>query len=195
MGSAVSFFALRESNRLPLLYSSLLTVHLIGLAIGLGGATIGDLLMLRTVVRRQPHPTMLLRDLSLAIWFGLAILTASGLALFAESPEPLLHNSGFIAKMVVVAVLMLNGVFLHRQLPDFKLSGGTLLAGAISSVSWYGALLLAMFKTRFHLELTDYLGIYVAAVFLVWTGYTKVQSYWLRKESAPPVTQSRVPVA
>ncbi len=178
-----------------MLYSSLLTVHLIGLAIGLGGATLGDLLVLRSLVRREPHPTALLHDLSLAIWIGLAILTASGLALFADDPGPLLRNNGFIAKLVVVGVLMLNGLLLHRQLPVFKLSGGTLLAGAISSVSWYGALVLAMFKTTLHLELADYLGLYVAAVIVVWTGYIQLQNYLLRKDSAPSVTPTRVPVA
>ena len=123
------------------------------------------------MVRHLPYPTDLLRDLSYVIWAGLAVLTASGVALFVEKPSLYLHNSGFVAKLILVAVLMANGVYLHRRLERFTVGPVTLLAGAVSTVSWYGALIIAMFKTQVHLPLVAYLAIYVSAVLVTWVMY------------------------
>ena len=154
-----------------MLTSAFLALHLIGLALGIGGATIGDLLILQSLRRRVPVAGDLLGDLSMVIWLGLAVLTVSGIVLFAQSPATYVHNAGFVAKMVMVAALMLNGALLHRYVRAFRLSRWTLLAGAVSSVSWYGSLLVAVFKNRVALPLWTYLSVYALAVVLVWGAY------------------------
>ena len=166
-----------------MLTTAFLTIHLIGLAIGLGGATIADLAVLRSLVRRQPLPVELLRDLSMAIWLGLSILTVSGLVLFAFEPSRYIHLSGFVAKMVVVAILVLNGSLLHRRLDHFRPSPLMLLGGAVSSVSWYASLTIALFKTQLGLGVAEYLALYGLAVVLVWRMYAGMFSNYL----PPPV--------
>jgi hypothetical protein len=150
------------------LFTTLICVHLAGLGLGMGGATIGDLLILRGMVRGGPFPTDLLRDLSWAIWIGIATLTASGLMLFAMKPTTYLHNSGFLAKMIVVGVLVLNGLILHARVPGLRLSPATLLLGAISTVSWYGSMAIAMFKSEVDLSVIDYISIYLIAIAAMW---------------------------
>lgn len=180
--------------RRAMIHTSLLTVHLVGLVLGLGGATFGDLLILRSMARRIPVPVASLRDLSYVIWTGLAVLTASGVGLLAESPSVYLHNSGFIAKLVLVAVLMLNGAYLDGRMERFNLGPVTLFAGAVSTVSWYGALVLAMFKTEVRLPLAIYLAAYASAVLVTWNVYRSLYRYFDVKTkgiSVQQVTETR----
>jgi hypothetical protein len=150
------------------LFNALICMHLVGLALGLGGATICDLLIFRAMARGGPFPLDLVKDLSWAIWIGIVILTASGLMLFATKPTSYLHSSGFLAKMVVVGVLILNGLVLHTRLARLRLSTATLMFGAISTVSWYAALTIAMFRSRVNLSVIDYVSIYLIAIAIVW---------------------------
>jgi hypothetical protein len=173
-----------------MLYTALLTLHLAGLALGLGGATIGDLAILRHVRKGGPHPAEQLRYLSQAIWLGLAVLGVSGVALFALQPSAYLHSSGFVAKMIVVAVLMGNGVYLHRQIPKLRIGPTTFLSGSISTVSWYSALAIAMFRGHVQLSVVGYLSVYLAAVAIAWVSY--VQGYrWLRTSGRAHTVSSR----
>ncbi len=125
-------------------------------------------------MRRQPIPGEQLRDLSGAIWLGLGVLTVSGAVLFGMNPSKYLHNGGFVAKMIVVAVLMLNGLLLHGRLATFRPSALILLAGAVSSVSWYGSLAIAMFKAKVGLSLVSYLSLYALAIVIVWRIYVSL---------------------
>ena len=151
-----------------MLFTALICVHLVGLALGLGGATIGDLLILRGMVRAEPFPIEQLRDLSWAIWIGVATLALSGLLLFAMKPSSYLHSSGFMAKMIVVGVLILNGLVLHVRLSQLRLSMVALLFGAISTVSWYASMAIAMFRGKVHLSVIDFLSLYLIAIVMVW---------------------------
>jgi hypothetical protein len=150
-----------------MLFTIFMTFHLVGVALGLGGATIGDLAVLRSLRRGEPAPREHLDYMSQAIWLGLALLAISGIALFVRSPSTYLSSSGFIAKMVVVSGLVANGLYLQRRLPSLRITWMTLVSGAISSVSWYGALAVAMLKTKLHLPLADYIGLYVTGILVV----------------------------
>ncbi len=163
-----------------MLSTGLLTVHLIGLGLGLGGATIGDISVVSALRRGKAVPPDLMRFVGICIWAGLAILTVSGVALFLLHPSMYLHLSGFIAKMVIVAVLIGNGWILHRGRSDWHLDRRLLLLGAISTVSWYASLLVAMFKTEIHLPLFGYLGLYVATVLLIWILGLLLFRPWIR---------------
>lgn len=162
-----------------MLFTSLLTLHLAGVALGLGGATIGDLAILRCLRSGQPFPYEHLHRMSQAIWGGLAILALSGGGMFALSPSVYLHNTGFAAKMLVVAALAVNGLFLHRRLPALRMSPVMLAAGAVSTVSWYGALLISMFRSQVDFSLGSYLVLYAGFVLVAWCAYT-VMFKWLK---------------
>jgi hypothetical protein len=166
-------------------FTSLICAHLVGLSLGLGGATICDLLIARAMVRGGPVPTDLLTDLSWVIWLGVAILTASGLMLFAMKPTTYLDSSGFVAKMIVVGVLILNGLFLHTRLSRLRLSMTTLLFGAISTVSWFGSMAIAMFRNQVHLNVLDYMGTYLVAIVLVWRFNCRLYEHFIARCRRP----------
>jgi len=113
---------------------------------------------------------------------GLLLLAFSGTAMFAMQPATYLHSSGFLAKMVVVAALAVNGVFLGRRLPTMHVDSATLMMGAVSIVSWYASLAIAMYKKQVSLSVPEYLGIYAAAVVLAWLSYRQVMG---RLQAAP----------
>lgn len=131
-------------------------MHLIGLTAGLGGAFYSDFLIVTHGVFRRFNKRTLteVKRLSKFVTYGLLLLWVSGAALVYEisltKPE-FLTNEKFWAKMVIVAVLTLNGFFVHyvvlneakrsigkRLLIDSTLPMLTVLAlsGSISFVSW-----------------------------------------------------------
>jgi hypothetical protein len=161
-------------------YQLLLTLHLLGLALGIGGATITDFTFLRALKERRVTPETIgrMKILSQVVWVGLGILALSGLGLFLLSPEYFLATPGFLAKMTVVLVLTINGLFLNfyatSRLTSFTFtdqypSGSPLgrarklsfLFGSISLVSWYTAFFVAMLKGVFPLPYVGYVIIYI----------------------------------
>lgn len=141
-------------------------VHFIGLAIGLGGATLLDLILLRFFVRRRIEASTfgIFRFSTSIVDTGLKILWLTGLgflfhyALF--DPEKL-TNPKVHAKLAIVAILTLNGVFIHQViLPHVRAQIGRTLfdgvsplrrsifivSGAISAVSWYFPVALGAFS-------------------------------------------------
>ncbi|GJE18853.1 hypothetical protein [Methylobacterium marchantiae] len=148
------------------LLTPLVGLHLIGLCLGLGGATMLDFWILRWM-REGVMPAEMERSfhfISKVVTMGIALLWISGLGflgLYAiEAPEKL-ANPKIWAKVTVVAVLTLNGVLIHalvlpRVLRDVRrpmldgvsrLSAGIfLVSGAISGVSWYFAFALGLLR-------------------------------------------------
>ena len=141
-------------------------VHFIGLALGLGGATLLDLMLLRFFLRsRIGEETFdVFRFSSRTIEIGLLVLWLSGLGflLFYALHDPgKLTNPKVHAKFVIVSLLTLNGIFIHRHiLPAIQAQiGKTLfeglgpaerrifvLSGAVSVVSWYLPVVLGVFS-------------------------------------------------
>lgn len=137
-------------------------LHLVGVGVGLGGATASDILFFKFLkdLRISHRESDVLRTLSQLIWFGLALLVVSGLGLYLGDIERLNASSKFLVKATVVAVIIVNGAFLNLKIaPELiKISFGssTLPAarklhmlrklvfalGAVSFVSWYCALIL-----------------------------------------------------
>lgn len=141
--------------------------HLLAVAVGLGGAVIADLTLLRSAARPvSPALTERLRDLHgviaaavLAMWVtGLALIwVRTGFVLSEFSPK-------LIAKLVVVTILSLNAVALGSvflplleeadgqrplDLPSGSMALGAVVAAA-STASWLLALALgasAVLKT------------------------------------------------
>ena len=142
--------------------TGLRVVHFVGLALGLGGATLLELIVLRFLVLNavlEEHCRIIAFS-SRIVAVGLALLWLSGVGFllhYGLFDPAKLGNPKLLAKFAIVAVLTLNGAFVHRFVlpftygsigrPLFRGIGRArrsllLTTGVISAVSWYGALLL-----------------------------------------------------
>lgn len=151
---------------LATLKPALLFLHLIGLALGLGSASLVDLLVLRALIRRrfEPAEVCFVRFASAVVTAGLALLWLSGLGLLAcysAFDLAALQNPKLWVKILVVAVLSLNGLAIHafalpligRQAGRGLFDGVTrmnscllLATGTVSATSWYVPLFLGIAK-------------------------------------------------
>ena len=143
----------------------LLIVHLVGLALGVGGALISDAMFFHAVKDWRISKTEMsfLHLGSWAVGIGLTLLVLSGISMFSLDIERYLESSKFLAKMTVVFVLVVNAFMLHNlQIPHLRhiakkdLSTRTafaknrllfLVAGVVSIVSWLSALVLGVFRS------------------------------------------------
>jgi hypothetical protein len=161
------------------LQSILIITHIIGAAIGVGGATMSDMLFFRAMKNRiittdQFH---LLKVASAVVFGGMALVVLSGVWLLFLSPH-LLEVPRVQAKLTAVLVLMLNGFVLHAALLkylqkhlDAPLRQQGLrsrqwifaASGSASIVSWYAAFVLASVDD-IRLSYAALVGIYVGIV-------------------------------
>ncbi|MEO5901791.1 MAG: hypothetical protein ABIR68_16915 [Ilumatobacteraceae bacterium] len=137
-----------------------LVLHLIGLVLGLGGATMTDVLFVTCIRQRRADETLTLVMSTAArvVVVGYSTLVGSGVLLvISGSPT----SPRFWAKMIVVAVIGANGLAAHRiTLPHLsrrvsegagEMSRGFLaqlsVVAAVSLTSWYMALLMGAWRT------------------------------------------------
>jgi len=174
----------------------LLILHLLGFAIGVGGATISDILFFKFLYdfKISISEDKVLRAMSQIIWMGLFISIISGVGLWLGNMEALNTNPKFLVKVIVVAVITINGAFLNLMItPKLtsmsfknknvgesenkgmhvkKTHGFRRLAfalGAISFTSWYSAFILGFFKTT-PFNFPELISIYVGILFLAVVG-------------------------
>lgn len=150
-----------------------------GVAVGAGGAAASDPLFLSSIRNRRisSDQLVLLHVVSRVVLAGLGLVILSGMGLILLHAH-LLQDGTFLAKMTIVFVIAVNGTVFHaRVLPvleehvDEKLDEETLneelpllaVTGALSSVSWFSALILGVLL---HLSLPYLLliNIYLVAV-------------------------------
>lgn len=175
-------------------------VHLFGLAIGLGGATMADLFFFKFLrdLRISVREADVLRAISQFIWLGLALLVISGIGLVLTDPVGYFSSTKFLVKMMVVLVIIVNGAFLnlsitpklvhisfgdpHRHYKG-ELRADRRLAyalGAISASSWYSAFILGL--TPFVLlDFWPLLGVYVAIVLTAVVGSQLMERFIARR--------------
>lgn len=167
------------------IHTILIMAHVLGTALGLGGATISDLLFFRATRdgRFEAKEWEIMKLLSRVIWAGITLAILSGIGFlfeYAMTPEKvgLLENDKIWAKMTIVLVIALNGVFLHRKLfPIFEsMVEGTrgaskfpksmtmiFTSGAISITSWYAVFLMGTWRgLNFTLTYGQFMIVYVA---------------------------------
>lgn len=143
----------------------LLIVHLMGLALGVGGAFISDIIFFKAIHDWRISKTEMefLHLGGLVVSIGLILLIISGLTMFSLEAERYLASTKFIAKMVIVAILAANAILLHNlHIPHMKhiskkgVSTRTgfaknriliLTSGVVSVVSWLSALVLGAFRS------------------------------------------------
>jgi hypothetical protein len=170
-----------------LVKSTLLALHLLGLVLGLGAATMLDLIIVRFVGSRTVTQEYwsVISLLSKAVTGGLVLLWISGIGFLTHyavfNPE-LLTNPKIWAKIAIVGVLSLNGVFIHRAvLPLVRRQVGgplfegltnfqrscLLASGAISGMSWWIPLGLGAFpQLNFTVGAETILAIYALLLML-----------------------------
>ncbi|WP_373635507.1 hypothetical protein [Yoonia sp. SS1-5] len=137
--------------------------HFIGLALGLGAATLLDLMTLRffwgRVMTQRDYDIFAFLSGFVAVGLKLLWVTGLGFLAFYWAFEPVkLGNEKVWAKMLIVAILTINGVFIHRTIIPFiyRQIGEPMLqgisrrkrhafvtAGIVSFVSWYAPLVIA----------------------------------------------------
>ena len=127
-------------------------LHLLFLFIALPSVLYADFLGLQWIRGTQAtleRTTM--HRLHIVVYVALAGLILTGLLLFSERSTRLLANSAFIMKMVFVAVLVVNSVFIgvhmHKALssPFATLTRSErvriLASGVVSTLGWIGAII------------------------------------------------------
>lgn len=143
-----------------------LMLHLFGFGIGLGSVTIADILFFKFLkdFRISEFEADILHTLSQVIWFAFAVLIISGFGLYLPDAKELNQSGKFLAKMAVVGVILVNGIFLnisvspklvkisfskkhdHQEGELRKLRKLAYASGAVSLASWYYASALGMAK-------------------------------------------------
>jgi len=167
-------------------------IHLVGVAVGLGGALFSDFLFFRSVkngVLSLPE-VRLLHFGGTFVTTGLLILVFSGVALFFQDPARYMESSKFLSKMAIVAVISLNGAIFHsvhlrtlRRLAGVRLrdsrifkkaSLGLFASGAVSVVSWLSALVLGSLRQ------VPYSMLEIMYVYIVLVTLSVIASFFMR---------------
>ena len=142
-------------------FNLIVIIHLFGFALGLGGATYSDILLMKFLkdFKISPKEANVINTLSQTIWIGVAVLTISGVAIFLSDAEAYMSSAKFLSKMTIFLILVINGLLLHlymlprvkhisfehdkKEYPELtRLRKGAFLMGAVSLVSWYAAFVL-----------------------------------------------------
>ena len=141
-------------------YEYLVIIHIIGTALGAGGATFSDFLFYKVIkdgkIDRDEYE--LLNMSSFLVWAGFITLLISGF-LFLSHPDFPGIATKLYAKLVIVGIILVNAIIMHSKIfPCIKYHvkkhrkltkqpfeaniGFTLVSGAVSIVSWYSALII-----------------------------------------------------
>jgi len=158
--------SVREFLGLARIKTGLLLLHLLGLVLGVGTATLLDLFIARSLHsgRFSEEQFEFIAFASRFVFAGILLLWISGLSFllyyYFENPTGL-ENPKVWAKITIVAILSLNGFYIHKAvLPELKRNAGfsvfhgtskvkrsmMLVSGAVSVVSWYAPLVIGTAK-------------------------------------------------
>jgi len=93
----------------------MLILHAIAAAIALGGTLLSDVFFFNfarnyTISNAEDR---VLRILSSTLWFALVGIIISGIGLYLSAPDVYNDSAKFIAKMILVVVVILNGIVLN----------------------------------------------------------------------------------
>lgn len=175
-----------------------LTIHLLGLVMGLGGTFIVDI-MFSHFMRNyniSARDSVVMHLISQMIIFGLILLVLSGIALLLPFFGAFAENPRFVMKMIVVFVVIINGAALNLYLtPKMKnisllkekkkryekLTRISFALGAVSIVSWLSAFLLAMLESVFDMPFSYLLTGYFVLVAIAIGGSQIAKSYYEKK--------------
>lgn len=96
-------------------YEFALIIHLIGVILGLGGATVSDVLFMKSLKdeRITPREESLIKGASWVIWTGISILLISGSIMFWLNWDVLSHQPRTLAHVTIAGVIIANGFILN----------------------------------------------------------------------------------
>lgn len=184
----------------------IVVLHILFMALGLGAATLTDVFFFRFLkdLRISQEESDVLSTLSQFIWFSLCFILITGLALYLPQAGHYNDVPKFLAKMVVVGVILVNGAFLNLYIAPklVKISfverhkhkeGELVMArrlafalGPISIVSWYSAFVLGSLPASTPLSFIMFLKIYLLALLVAITAgqffehrLSKIQPPWI----------------
>ncbi|HEY4507871.1 MAG TPA: vitamin K epoxide reductase family protein [Candidatus Paceibacterota bacterium] len=175
----VTFVPLLEAWR-----EGITAAHLAGFAIGIGGATVADLLFFRFMrdFYISESERRVLHALNQVLWVGLAVVVVSAIGLYlpfrAGDAVPF-----FWPEVAVLAVVAANGAFLnlivmpklcaaagnHKILRVAEVAGLRRVAfacGSVSFVSWYAAFLTVVLAETASLRPAGFFLAYISALVL-----------------------------
>jgi len=155
-----------------------LTLHLLGMVLGLGGTTIIDFMIFHFMrnYKISSQEAVIMHLISQIIIVGLIFLIISGVAIFLTDIDGYLASDRFMMKMTVLLVVILNGIVLNLYIApymekislrapdlnkDLVFKKISFAVGAISMVSWYSAFFLAMVKDLSYFRYTTLLIAYL----------------------------------
>ncbi len=156
-------------------------IHVFGAILGAGGAFVSDGMFFDTIkdgrVTKRELDFMKLGGRF--VWTGLFVLLISGIFLVSTDPARYLVSDKFIAKVVIVAVIVLNGIIFHTiHIPHIrnhlgiklkesetflKKSSFIMASGALSLVSWVVTVILGSLR-HVPYNYAEILSVYVVCV-------------------------------
>ncbi|MDP6387772.1 MAG: hypothetical protein QGG63_00615 [Candidatus Pacebacteria bacterium] len=165
------------------IHSILITAHLIGVTLGVGGATFVGIFYLKAMKdgHIDPMEGQWLGIIFTILRIGLVIAVLSGFGFFLEyrltGQEERLLDPRLWAKMTIIIVLVFNALLIQmRKIPMW-------LGESLSITSWYGALVLGVWQSAIY-SYSTFLVFYVIAVFIVMGILSIIKRLYLGKKIA-----------
>lgn len=144
-----------------------LTLHILGVIVGMGGATIADILFFNFLkdFRISKKEAEVMQLLSHIITAALLLMYLSGTALYLSDMPRFNASAPFVSKLLIIIVVTINGILMHKYIsphmvhlsflqrtfhPDHmihRLRSMAFAMGAVSFVSWYSIFFIAMLKS------------------------------------------------
>ncbi len=163
----------------------ILTFHLLGMILGLGGTLILDILIFHFLrnFKINSSEAVIMHLISQLIILGLVLLMVTGVAIYLTDIQAYNSNPRFLMKMTAVLILSINGIFLNFYMmpaieklslveedieEDQNLKRVAFSVGGVSMVSWMAAFAFAMVKDLGHFSyiqmLIPYLILVIGAI-------------------------------
>ncbi len=180
--------------------SIIVIIHLLSAAVGVGGATITDLLFFRFLkdfkITKEEADTM--NSISSLIWITLFVLIISGIALYLPETARLNDSAKFFTKITAIIVLIINGIILNvliaPKLPFISFEDKNIpienkhhiirrfafAFGAISISSWYFIFILGALR-KFTLNFQQFILIYISILIIAIVG-SQIFNYLMSKK-------------
>ncbi len=163
----------------------LTALHVFGVVIGFGGATLADILFFSFLkdFRINKKEASVMHIIAKVVLFALFLMLLTGIGLFLTNVPTYLQSPPFLLKLIAVIVLTANGFFLHSYLAPRlvrislssahhkkltsvehhsvrRLNRIAFASGAVSFVSWYTTFFTAMLKSIMPRDLPTLLFLY-----------------------------------
>ncbi len=168
--------------------------HAFGAAVGVGAVTVTDTLFFKFLrdYKISKTESTVLKSLSGVIWTALVVMIITGIGLYLPGAERLGDSPKFLAKMIVILVIFINGVLLNLYItpklvslnfktdptsPARKIS---FASGAVSIISWYTAFLLGSVR-GLTFSFTEILLMYVGVLLISVIGSQVMERRFSRK--------------